>query len=93
MSQLNLNLTNEQLLLINILNTMYNDNYRQINNLTASNNEIRNLLTRVLNNQNNQNNQNNTGRSRSNVRSRYNYHRNNTHQSSQSSQNLYDIYV
>lgn len=48
----NFNITNEQLLLINILNTMYNDNLRQINNLTNSNNEIRNLITRLLNNPN-----------------------------------------
>ena len=51
-------LGNEQLLLINILNTMYNDNLRQINNvtemlnnLTDSNNQIRNLLVQLLHNQ------------------------------------------
>ena len=43
-------ISNEQLLLIDILNTMYNDNLRQIQNLTASNNEIRNLIIRLLNN-------------------------------------------
>ena len=47
----NLNINNDQLLLINILNTMYNDNLRQINSLTNSNNEIRNLITRLLNTQ------------------------------------------
>jgi len=46
---------NETLFLINILNTMYNDNLRQINNLTEtlnnlnnSNNQIRNLLIQIL---------------------------------------------
>jgi hypothetical protein len=43
-------ISNEQLLLINILNTMYNDNLNQIQNLTSSNNEIRNLIIRLLNN-------------------------------------------
>jgi hypothetical protein len=49
------NITNEQLLLIDILNSMYNDNIRQINtlnnsinNLTENNNQIRNLLIQIL---------------------------------------------
>lgn len=49
-------ISNEQLLLINILNTMYNDNLRQINNITDTlnnlnntNNQIRNLLVQLLN--------------------------------------------
>lgn len=49
-------LSNEQLLLVNILNTMYNDNLRHINsitetlnNLVSSNNQIRNALTQLLN--------------------------------------------
>ena len=48
---------NERLLLINILNTMYNDNLRQINNLNETlnnlnntNNQIRNLLVQILEN-------------------------------------------
>jgi hypothetical protein len=48
-------ISNEQLLLINILNTMYNDNLRQINNITDTlnnlydtNNQIRNLLIQLL---------------------------------------------
>ena len=57
-------ISNEQLLLINILNTMYNDNLRQINNITDTlnnlnntNNQIRNLLVQLLNSpQNNANN-------------------------------------
>lgn len=48
--------SNETLFLVNILNTMYNDNLRQINsvnetlnNLINSNNQIRNLLVQLLN--------------------------------------------
>lgn len=48
-------ISNENLLLIGILNSMYNDNIRQINNLSESihllnetNTEIRNLLTQIL---------------------------------------------
>jgi hypothetical protein len=55
-SFLNLNITNDQLLLINILNTFYNDNLRQINSLTNSNNEIRTIITNLLNNRSQQNN-------------------------------------
>jgi len=55
------NTTNEQLLLINILNTMYDDNSRQIQQLTEYNNQIRNVLTNILLNpqQNNNRRQNN----------------------------------
>jgi hypothetical protein len=42
------NITNDQLLLINILNTMYNDNNRQIQQLMNNNNDIRNSITRML---------------------------------------------
>lgn len=49
------NVSNDHLLLIGILNSMYNDNIRQINNLSESihllndaNTEIRNLLTQIL---------------------------------------------
>jgi len=58
-------ISNEQLLLINILNTMYNDNLRQINNINDTlnnlhntNNQIRNLLIQLLNSQNPNNNNN-----------------------------------
>jgi hypothetical protein len=51
---------NEQVMLINILNTMYNNNIRQIdsitntlNDLVESNNQIRDLLVQLLNNNNN----------------------------------------
>ena len=68
-------ISNEQLLLIDILNTMYNDNLNQIQNLTSSNNEIRNLIIRLLNNNNNQ-----RGSSRANRQRTNNYRdlRNNT---------------
>lgn len=59
----NFRLSNENLLLIEILNVMYNDNYRQINlitnilnNLVESNNNIRNLLVQLLNSNQNSNN-------------------------------------
>ena len=59
-------ISNEQLLLINILNTMYNDNLRQINSITDTlnnfvdtNNQIRNLLIQLLNSSQNNINQNN----------------------------------
>ena len=42
-------ISNEHLLLIDILNTMYNDNLRQITNLTDSNQQIRNLIIQILN--------------------------------------------
>ena len=49
------NISNEHVLLVNILNDMYNDNIRQINNLQQSitihnnaNNQIRNLLVQLL---------------------------------------------
>ena len=49
------NISNENLLLVNILNDMYNDNIRQINNLQQSinahndaNTQIRNLLVQIL---------------------------------------------
>ena len=60
------NISNEQLLLINILNGMYNDNLRQINNLNQnittinnSNTQIRNLLIQILNNRRNTPNRSN----------------------------------
>lgn len=63
-------LSNEQLLLVNILNTMYNDNLRHINSISEtlnslldSNNQIRILLTQILNsNQGSLRRNNNTNR-------------------------------
>jgi len=71
-------LSNEQLLLINILNTMYNDNLRQINSITDilnnildTNNQIRSLLVQLLNS-----NQNNIGQNNSNYNNRRNRNNN-----------------
>ena len=66
-------LTNEQLLLVNILNTMYNDNLRHINSitetlnsLTQTNNQIRISLGQILNS--NQNTYTNNTRRNNNRR-------------------------
>lgn len=64
--QRNYNISNEHLLLVDILNSMYNDNIRQINSLNSTNTEIRNLLIQILNN---------------NMR-RSNNHRSNSHRNS-----------
>ena len=89
------NISNEQLLLINILNGMYNDNLRQINNmndsiysLNESNRQIRNLLIQILNNTNNSNNNNNR---RNN--SRYNQRNNLRENSNLSSGGLGRVYL
>lgn len=66
----NLRISNEHLHLINILNTMYNDNTRNINSiietlniLINNNNQIRNVIVQILgSNQNGSNNNNNTRR-------------------------------
>ena len=62
-------LTNEQLLLVDILNSMYNDNLRQINNFTNyisnlndNNINIRNLLIQILQSQNRRTNERRGGR-------------------------------
>ena len=39
------NITNEELFLINTLNSIYNNNLRQIQSLTDSNNDIVNTIT------------------------------------------------
>jgi hypothetical protein len=46
---MNNNLSENERLLLNTLITMYNDNTRQIENLTVSNNEIRNTIIDTLN--------------------------------------------
>ena len=55
LNQVYSNISNENLLLIDILNNMYNDNLRQISNFTnsinslnESNSQIRNLLFQIL---------------------------------------------
>ena len=76
MSRPGYTISNEELLLINILNGMYNDNLRQIermnasiNTLNADNSRMRNLLIRLLRNQGQNNNrrQNNSGRGTNNA--------------------------
>ncbi len=77
MSRAGYTISNEDLLLINILNGMYNDNLRQIdrmntsiNTLNADNSRIRNLLIRLLRNQRENNNArgpNNTTRGENNT--------------------------
>ena len=56
-------ISNEHLLLIDILNTMYNDNLRQITQLNHSNQQIRNLIIQILNNTPRRNNSNNNSSS------------------------------
>jgi len=61
------NISNERQLVLNILNKMYNDNVRQINHLSQSNNQIRNMLYNLYNTNNNTNNtNNNTNNNRTN---------------------------
>lgn len=67
LNQVYSNISNEHLLLIDILNNMYNDNLRQISNFTnsinslnESNSQIRGLLFQILYNQSRRNNRNNT---------------------------------
>ena len=68
----NMNVSNEHLLLINILNNMYNDNNRQIQNLNNQNNQIINIITDILHvpssnsRQNNNNNNQNSNRRQNN---------------------------
>ena len=83
------NTTNENLLFV-ILNTMYNDNNRQIQNLTQHNNQILNILTNMLNtnnyrrnnryqyNRNNRNNRNNTNINNTNTNTNTNTNINNS---------------
>jgi len=70
--------SNETLFLVNILNTMYNDNLNQINNLTEllnnlnnSNNQIRSLLVQLLN-RNRSNRRNETRRVDTNFNNLFN---------------------
>jgi hypothetical protein len=85
------NVSNEHLLLINILNGMYVDNLRQINNLNdsiyslnESNRQIRNLIIQMLyNNNGNSSNTGNTSSRRNNFRQNQ---RNNTFRENSSSQ-------
>ena len=78
----NMNISNEHLLLINILNTMYNDNNRQIQNLNDQNNQIISIITDILhvpssNNRQNNNNQNSNRRQNNRDQSNRQNNRNN----------------
>ena len=70
-------ISNEHLLLIDILNTMYNDNLRQITNLTDSNQQIRNLIIQILNT--------NTPQRRNNNNNNINHNSNRTNNSNNNS--------
>jgi len=74
-----MNISNEHLLLINILNTMYNDNNRQIQNLTNQNNQIISIITEILHvpsSSSSTNRQQNTNRQQSATRQSNNRNRN-----------------
>ena len=72
-----MNISNEHLLLINILNTMYNDNNRQIQNLTNQNNHIISIITEILHvPSSSTNRQQNTNRQQSTSRQSNNRNRN-----------------
>ena len=90
-------ISNEQLLLIDILNTMYNDNLRQITNLTDSNQQIRNLIIQILNTntpqrRNNNNNNINHNSNRTN-NSNNNSNRNTFRENNNSNGNLGRVYL
>jgi len=92
--------TDDQLLLIDILNSMYNDNLRQITHLTNSNQEIRNIIIQILNNNTNTRSRNNnirnnlTGNNQNTNTLRRNSLRNNNIRSNNNfdSNNLFDYY-
>jgi hypothetical protein len=76
LNQVYSNISNEHLLLIDILNNMYNDNLRQISNFTnsinslnESNSQIRGLLFQILYNQSRRNNRNNNATYLNNINS------------------------
>ena len=85
MSSNSFSVSNEQLLLIEILNSMYNDNLRQINNFTnyisnlnESNTQIRNLLIQLLQNPNRRNNERRSARANTNQNNLCRIYLNNT---------------
>ena len=91
-------ISNEERLLINILNTMYNDNVRQINNLSESNEQIRVTITNLLlNNSNNlnsrsdrSNRRNNSGNLNNYIRNYYSVNNNSSRVTPDISNNLYN---
>jgi hypothetical protein len=86
--------TDDQLLLIDILNTMYNDNLRQITHLTNSNQEIRNIIIQMLNNNTNTRSRNNNIRNNlTNINQNTNNSRsNNLRTNNLRTNNLFDYY-
>ena len=90
-------ISNEQLLLIDILNTMYNDNLRQITNLTDSNQQIRNLIIQILNTntqpRRNNNNNNHNHNNRTNINNNNNSNRNSFRENNTSNGNLGRVYL
>ncbi len=77
----NINISNEHLMLINILNTMYNDNNRQIQNLNDQNIQILNIITDILYLPSSYNNRQSNNRQQTNNRNssnRQSSNRNNT---------------
>ena len=76
-TQVTYNISSEQLMLIDILKTMYNDNLRQITNLTHSNQQIRNLIIQILNTNINQRHNHNNNNHNNNHNNHNNYRNNN----------------
>ena len=84
-------ISNEHLLLIDVLNTMYNDNLRQITNLTDSNEQIRNSIIQILNTNTPQRRNNNIYRTNSNNNN--NNNRNTFRDNNTSNGNLGRVYL
>lgn len=90
------NISNEQILLIDILNSMYNDNIRQIHNynrivndLNEKNNYIRHLLIQILNTSRRNNSNTNTN-TNTNANTNANSNTNTNRQSSQNQNYIID---
>ena len=94
MSNLNsLNISNEQVLLINILNTMYNENLRQIQILYESNNQIRQTISDLLfDNRITRNNSNRNRNNSNHIRNNSNRNRRNINNNYRNNSSTYDIY-
>jgi len=86
-------ISNEHLLLIDILNTMYNDNLRQITNLTDSNQQIRNLIIQILNTNTPSRRNNNNNHSNNNINRTNNSNRNTFRENNNSNGNLGRVYL
>jgi hypothetical protein len=86
-------ISNEHLLLIDILNTMYNDNLRQITNLTDSNQQIRNLIIQILNTNTPPRRNNNNNHSNNNINRTNNSNRNTFRENNNSNGNLGRVYL